>query len=1072
MPPRKQSLKKNYPDPECEYDLFDLGALPDPPDDWTFYGYGKEDFGHTSRIFSSAVTKILIDFHCWGIEPDVQGRSKKESRLLALRKLSYYQADQHRPPTLNDFLDFSRDAGPRLLRTDLRPMPKPISRFYPAVPDPGTDAVGESIPPSYAQQFAYPSGPRSRTSVPGQPTFGRWNSIAGDTSQNTQQPVGLNLDNTYPTPPNITPPASLATNTPPVLQPSAFQPPAPVPGQSLTLPAVVESVDRALLGLRYRPLDRHPQAVANIPRPYLTAASEWDLLHVETRAFVLTSHVRLSRSGDGSDFVLDPNGLIYAFHGRGPVSRRETSAVDCVIVAGKFLDVGSTIIDCASGMLGHALTETEKKFRTMADTNWGILSPEESMSRRDAFRDTITRNHGWAIPVAEIWSKCTQSFSQFHMSYTERFVKRCTCSQRFPPELSHVFTSVVAPPHFESDRQGVTMEALLNRFFTYQLSQECVHCRRRDTIVRERRFNGLPLRMVVRPHYSTSLRNHTSNNIKIQYCDEHGQVQVATYRWLGGVYCKKNEVTCSQLGLEDPYHYRIYWTDSERGEKETGEIRMYDGMHNLGLIVGTIPAAHPDEPIPESWCRGVPVPLLFYEQVLSPDREALEVVKQTVGDMLYAANNDVLILQNHQPWASADHQRLSREGRLASNTDAGPSSNMPVDGRYEPSLAPGGFASVDIQPQATTGQLPEEGISLDATGRSPFPGGVPEQPNDSPVDSELAVPGVVNPQGVSETTAQFGTNLTPETVTTVQALPEDSCNDAQFNPHRSEAGDMVKTLSQFPDPDTQFNPDATTENADIVEGLSQFLNQVSEINFAPDQTPKTSATAPVLPEPSSHDAPVNPDPPEVSDMVRALSQFPDSDAQCNPDPTFEAAMVRVSQRSPGPSAEFNPNPTSGALSTHNYIFDTAYPTYLDPSVDPVGGASGISPRGQEIPNLYSPAIPNVQQADPGDQAAYDGESQVLLLRSDLEFLQAYDCSGNSNPPCVDPSSLTREGPGAEDTTQEGKSLIESSERARRKRPAGDTNPDATSFPDHQPSKRARLIDMHPEWTNMQRPYHD
>lgn len=1044
--PRRQSPRKHYPDPDCEYDLFDLGALPDPPDDWTFYGYGKEAFGNTSRIFSSAVTKVLIDFHCWGIEPDVQGRSKKESRLMALRKLSYYQADQHRPPTLNDFFDFSRDAGPRLLRTDLHPMPKPISRFYPTVPDPGTDPLGEGIPPSYAQQFAYPSGPRSRTTVPGQPTLGPWHTVAGDPSQNTQLSVGLDIDNTYPTPPDITPPGSVAMIPPLVLQPSAIPPSAPLPGQSQAFPAVVESVERALLGLRYRLLDRHPQAAANIPRPYLTAASEWDLLHLETRAFVLTSHVRLSRSGDGSDFVLDPNGLIYAFRGRGPVSRRETSAVDCVIVAGKFLDVGSTIIDCASEMLGHMLTETEREFRTMADTDWAVLSPEESMAKRDAFLDIITRNHGRAIPVSEVWRKCTQSFSQFHISYTEQFVKCCTCSHPFPPELSHVVTSVVAPPHFESDHHGVTMEALLNRFFAYQLSQECGHCRRRDTIVRERRFNILPFRMVVQPHYSASPRNHTSDNIKIKYCDEHGQTQIATYRWLGGVYCNKNETIRSQLGLEDPYRYRTYWTDSGRGEKETGELRMYDGMHNLGLIVGTIPAAHPDEPIPESWCRGVSVPLLFYEQVLNPDKEALEVAKQTVGDMLYAAENDVLILQKHQPWASTDHQRLSGERRLASNTEAGPSSTVLVERRYdEPSLAAGGSASVGISPRAPTGQPSEEGIKREANGQSPFPGWVPEQPNNGPVDSETAVPGVVmNPQGVSETTAQFGPNLTPSAVTTVSAFPEYSSNDSQFNIDRSEAADMVRTSSQFPDPDTQFNPDATTDNADIVRALTQFLNQFSETNFAPDS------------EPSSHDAPFNSDPSEVADMVRDSSRFLDYDAQCNPDPTFEAAgMVRVSQRFPDTSAEFNSDPTSDAPSTHNYLFGPAHAGYLNHSVAPVGGASDIPPNGEEIHNLYSPARPNVQQSDPGDQATYDGESQVLLLRSDLEFLQAYDCSDNSNPPCIDPSSLTREGPDAEKTTQEGENFIEPSERARGKRPAGDANSNATSFPNHQLYKRPR-----------------
>ncbi|KAL1966187.1 hypothetical protein VTN77DRAFT_4739 [Rasamsonia byssochlamydoides] len=698
--PRKQTPpKKRYPDPYCEYDLFDLGALPDPPDDWTLYGYGKETFGGTSRIFSSAVTKDLVDFHCWGIEPDIQGRSKKESRLMALRKLSYYQADQHRPPTLNDFLDFSRDAGPRLLRTDLNPMPKPISRFYPTVPDTGTNPAGDGIPPSYAQQFAYPSGPRSKSTTP---------SRSPSTS----------------IPPSLSPSGRGAMNPPSVLKPHSTA----VPGQSLPVPAVVESVERALVGLRYRLLDRHPQAAANTPQPYLTATNERDLLRVETRSFALTSHVRLSRSRDGSDFVLDPNGLIYAFRGRGPVSGVNTSAIDCVIVAGKFLDAGSTIIDRAGEILGNTLTEVERGFRTMVDTDWAVLSPERSMATRDILRDIIIRNVdsaiGPAVPVSNIWDACTQSFGQFHVSYTERLVECPSCLRSFTPESTRVVTSTVAPSHFESDAQSVTMEALLSRFFTHRLSQNCVYCGKKDGIVRERKFGGLPMRMVVRLHQSASPRNHTSANIKVRYCDEHGQARVATYRWLGGIYCNKNE-THSHLGGEDPYRYRIYWTDSERGEKETGEIRMYDGRKNLGLIVGTIPASHQDEPIPEAWCRGVPIPLLFYEQVLNPNRDDLEVAMQTVEDMVYAADNDVLILQKHQPWASGDRRR---------DSEARSSPNVKVEEEYDNLGGSSSFA------------VPQEGMNR----------------NDGPVDS-MGVSGrntQLNPNQASEDVDMGDPNMT------------------------------------------------------------------------------------------------------------------------------------------------------------------------------------------------------------------------------------------------------------------------------------------------------------------------
>jgi hypothetical protein len=746
--PRRNTPKKRYPDPDCEYDLFDLGALPDPPDDYTLYGYAKENFG-SFRIFSSAITKDLIEFHCWGIEPGVEGRSKKETRLMALRKLIYYQADEHRPPTLNDFMDFSRDAGPRLLRTDLDPMPLPVSRFYPTAPPPGTGLFEGGIPRSYVQQFAYPSRSVSNPTVPsqppptsvlpGHPTAGRPRTVPDEPSQSTQQP-GATITplrhremNPRPLPKSSTVPLSTAI-------PAQLQPPL----------AVVESVERALLDLKYRLLERHPQAAGNVPQPYLTAASAQDLLRMEPRSFTLTSHVQLARSRDGSDFVLDPQGLIYACRGRGPVSRVNSSAIDCAIVAGKFLNVGSTMIDRASADVAQALTKVEKGFRAMVDTDWAMLSPDRSIATRDAFRDVVVSELGQDFPASDVWDECTRSSGQFHISYTERFAHCSFCLNSYAPEPTPVLTSAVSPTHFESDAHGiVTMEALLNRFFSHQSLQDCIHCDRKDGVLCERTFNGLPLRLVVQPDYSASPRDHTSSNIKIKYVDDRGQEQVATYRWLGGIYCNKAE-TGPNDSQADPYRYRIYWTDSERGEEETGQLRMYDAAQNLGLIVGAIPAYHQDEPIPEAWCRGVPIPLLFYEQVLNPDRSALEVAQQAVADMLYAVDNDILILQEHQPWTSVNRQRLSEERRSASDTEAVQSSNV-TEHHYDASGETSGTSSS----LAASEQAVEEDIDMHDTGLSPS---VAEQLFHGQIPQDIGMGPILPPLPGSD--AQFNTDLT------------------------------------------------------------------------------------------------------------------------------------------------------------------------------------------------------------------------------------------------------------------------------------------------------------------------
>ncbi|KAL1857295.1 hypothetical protein Plec18170_003414 [Paecilomyces lecythidis] len=141
----------------------------------------------------------------------------------------------------------------------------------------------------------------------------------------------------------------------------------------------------------------------------------------------------------------------------------------------------------------------------------------------------------------------------------------------------------------------------------------------------------------------------------IEYQDADGRDQKATYRWLGGIYRTTLGSYINEQGQQiDSYHFRVYWTDVERGEADSNELRMYDGMENLGLIAGNIAPSHRDERVPEKWWREQSIPLLFYERVLNPDGEVLSAAKDAITNMIDVNNNNGLILQHLCQWRSSN----------------------------------------------------------------------------------------------------------------------------------------------------------------------------------------------------------------------------------------------------------------------------------------------------------------------------------------------------------------------------------------------------------------------------------
>jgi hypothetical protein len=115
----------SYPEPqEVQDQIINLADLEDPPDEFEIPGL-------TSRNPIMPNSCALVRFHFWNINP---GRLQNgEMRLKAFRKLFYSQDEQHAVRSIDELCDLRRDAGPRLLKTEvLRRLDRlPISRHYP-----------------------------------------------------------------------------------------------------------------------------------------------------------------------------------------------------------------------------------------------------------------------------------------------------------------------------------------------------------------------------------------------------------------------------------------------------------------------------------------------------------------------------------------------------------------------------------------------------------------------------------------------------------------------------------------------------------------------------------------------------------------------------------------------------------------------------------------------------------------------------------------------------------------------------------------------------------------------------
>ncbi|KAJ6045159.1 uncharacterized protein N7446_003361 [Penicillium canescens] len=754
--PRHPDDLEHPPEPS---ELYDLMALKDPPEDWKFLTRTLSTSSQSKgREIGVGQIDVVMKHYFWGIHYEKQlvtaHYTRKRRNIIDLKKmlwkLFYYMQEQHRPKSWMELFNFNRDSGPRLMKYDLEPRPTPVSRWYRTLPEidvailPGYQRPSDAKPETsdgYLQQFLFSADtyvepsqsiPRLITVRPGpvsdqevgeriqeylqpssSPIFEHWG---------LQQSPGLDKRNLAPlVGPNkrrrVLSPGAPAYTGPKPIGPGGFDPiyAAPIrryddpiyadPSHSplfTTAPVgyqqinklvdtalssaydprnVTEIIEKALMNIAYNDLERDPSApIRTVPTPQLTARSLNDLFNTQLGTFNNIANVRL----DPVTFKWDANGLVYPLRGRGPIWSGNSCSIDAVIAAGILIDAGCTRIDRYNNRQAD-FKDIEKAFVETINVAWDVLDEHNSRVQRDMFFQKVCDTYpsmkmGQPVPPWAVWAESTKNFAQFRFFYAERIVPcRCTRTKAFV--MSHQ-GSCVMPAYIKGDEKGIGVSQLLERCFYARKESKCIACGGVN-IRSERKVGQLPLRLTMTFDGRSKILDHTKD-IDFQYIDYGDNVQRARYRWLGGVYIYKG-------------HARVYWTDTKRGEYDTGNICMYDSQLNHGLFAGGIPCYNKNNRVPIEWCTGGAIPLVFYERIMNPAKDVLAAALQTVQDMTLLRSQDKEILQNHNPWAPSSPQIQKEPWNRVLPGLAQPFTAFPPFTGYDEQLLPGQALSPPIQ---------------------------------------------------------------------------------------------------------------------------------------------------------------------------------------------------------------------------------------------------------------------------------------------------------------------------------------------------------------------------------------
>ncbi len=396
---------------------------------------------------------------------------------------------------------------------------------------------------------------------------------------------------------------------------------------------ISEKVRQAIFTTAYSGLELVPDAFIN-PRPFLRATRAEALFRRLTKWNIATSHVSI-RFGGNVNYSMVDNGVDYRYCGRGPEWQNNSCFWDSIIVSCMFLHAGFTYVDRGTSPREweSALTTIQRAFLDVLRMDWDFFDTRTSIAQRDMFLNLFHREwsnenqgskpkgKGQFDSAAARWNDIARPFQQFSFRAHKRILP-CRCRNRGLRNNPWVEVQYITPPLLPTDKKGVTITDLLQRWSRYVVPH--AGCQQSGAKEETHVIHGnLPIRMVLQIT-GGRLLDHTSQSISFSYTrtepdSNQESIERANYRWLGGVYVSEN-------------HFRVYWNDSAPDTRVVSDLRVYDGMQAHGAIIGGVPPADELEPIPEYWMRSCP-PLLFYEQVVRPDPSALEAARSAIANI-------------------------------------------------------------------------------------------------------------------------------------------------------------------------------------------------------------------------------------------------------------------------------------------------------------------------------------------------------------------------------------------------------------------------------------------------------
>ena len=317
--------------------------------------------------------------------------------------------------------------------------------------------------------------------------------------------------------------------------------------------------------------------------------------------------------------------------GKGPIGSKDSSGLDCVLVAARLLSVSRTVIDVGGVDVSYKdwmekRTNFEQKLLNLIYAPWNVMEPSDNQERKLKFLQSFRRLYNiasgkfldaidplMASKVFDLLVGCMAQ--QFEFKYTPRDIcLQCgymnevgekTARQLKINIYPHDPKFVVRPTHdtwykgrYPASRE-VNMASWIEDKFTGK-RQRCPNekCRARidghdDTLSVGQMVvhQELPTRLAVRPvlmqDAPSFLRNIPGVEDKFfqikypsyQDADEidHGLVihKRARYRWIGGIYTDNTNK-----------HSRVYWLDHVKQEEARNAVVFYDGSACDGLMIG------------------------------------------------------------------------------------------------------------------------------------------------------------------------------------------------------------------------------------------------------------------------------------------------------------------------------------------------------------------------------------------------------------------------------------------------------------------------------------------------------